>query len=208
MLNKYRDDKRVMAINGSNWLEKWQSKQQSYHFSYFFSGWGWASWRRTWEQYDFKMSKWQNLETQQKIKDYIASDRQFARIKRDFNAAQNLISYDIWDYQFQFMSLMKKGLIVIPAVNLISNVGAGDSATHTKDATNNRINLPTYSMSFPLTDPKQVELDRQFMQQLYSWIWDTSLPSRIRRKLVLLTASLNYFNPALEKNSKPLSLSN
>ena len=197
MLEKYKNDERVMAINGSNWLKQWQPNQQSYHFSYFFSGWGWATWRRSWKLYDFQMSQWQSLKAQQQIRDFVGCDHQFARIKRDFDAAQDLISYDIWDYQFQFMSMLRKGLIVVPAVNLITNVGAGNDATHTKDATNNRLDLSTYPMSFPLIDPAQVSLDRQFMAALYRWVWDTSLSSRIRRKLTLWSEQLKYL-PQLE----------
>ncbi|MEM8832447.1 MAG: glycosyltransferase family 2 protein [Cyanobacteria bacterium P01_G01_bin.19] len=199
MLEKYRDNEQVMAINGSNWLKQWQSKRQSYHFSYFFSGWGWASWRSTWQKYDFTMAGWQDPAVQQRIRDYIGSDRQFFRLKRDFDAASDLISYDIWDYQFQYMCLIRSGLVVVPSVNLISNVGAGVDATHTKDASNNRIDLFTYPMSFPLVEPQQVTLDRRFMSALYRRVWDNSLPSRIRRKSVALAERLNYFKPAIDR---------
>ncbi len=201
MLAKYRGEQRVKAINGSNWLKQWQPRQQSYHFSYFFSGWGWASWRSRWEKYDFGMTGWEDPLIQKGIRNYIGCDRQFNRIKRDYDAAKDLISYDIWDYQFQFMCLQEQGLVVVPAVNLISNFGSGNNATHTKDVANNRINIPTSPLTFPLVHPQNTVLDRKFMAELYRWVWDRSLPSRARRKAVLIIDKFQFDSKLLVSKS-------
>ena len=60
MLDRYRDDERVMSITGSNYLGRWRRgwRSPSYHFSYFGSPWGWASWRRAWNHYDVTMQAW------------------------------------------------------------------------------------------------------------------------------------------------------
>ena len=59
LLEKYREDKRVMNIGGTNW--QWPSPRS--HHSYFFSifnitGWGWATWRRAWQYYDPAVRLW------------------------------------------------------------------------------------------------------------------------------------------------------
>ena len=51
------------------------------------------------------------------------------------------------------------GLCVVPGVNLISNEGFGEDATHTQDAGN--YDGKTYRMEFPLRIPEKVERDRK-----------------------------------------------
>ena len=68
LLKHYRDDTRIMAINGTNVLGKWKADIQDYHFSYHGGVWGWASWRRAWEYYDASMSMWNDAEVRKRIR--------------------------------------------------------------------------------------------------------------------------------------------
>src|SRR5215831_3805810 len=45
LLEKYRDDERVMHISGDNWLFGQKRISDSYFFSHYCLSWGWASWR-------------------------------------------------------------------------------------------------------------------------------------------------------------------
>ena len=64
MLDRYRDDDRVMMVCGTNYLEQWEASRQSYHFSYFGSVWGWATWKAAWSAYDVDMKGWGEPENQ------------------------------------------------------------------------------------------------------------------------------------------------
>ena len=50
LLQKYRDEDRVMAISGDNFHRGCRYTDFSYFFSRFVHIWGWASWRRAWNQ--------------------------------------------------------------------------------------------------------------------------------------------------------------
>src|SRR5467141_2345085 len=56
LLEYYRDDERIMHINGGNFLFNQVPLSDSYYFSrYMFTGYGWASWKRAWKYYDLDM---------------------------------------------------------------------------------------------------------------------------------------------------------
>src|SRR3989344_2981071 len=61
-----------------------------------------------------------------------------------------------WDKQWYLSARKQNGLAILPNVNLISNIGAGDDATHTKELIHhiNYINLLAKQMNFPLIHPK------------------------------------------------------
>src|SRR5262249_47548369 len=58
LLERYRDDERVMAICGSAYADVSSDYPHSYYFSYYADMWGWATWRRAWLHYDNRMDRW------------------------------------------------------------------------------------------------------------------------------------------------------
>ena len=59
LLDRYRSDDRVMQIAGHNWAAPSDGYLgYSYAFNAFSPIWGWATWRRAWEKYDFHMRTW------------------------------------------------------------------------------------------------------------------------------------------------------
>ncbi|MEM4782538.1 MAG: hypothetical protein QXG03_13385, partial [Halalkalicoccus sp.] len=69
MLDRYREDERVMSVNGTNRLETWKADRQDYHFVTYQGVWGWATWRRAWEAYDPAMAKWADPEVRKRMRD-------------------------------------------------------------------------------------------------------------------------------------------
>jgi hypothetical protein len=59
---------------------------------------------------------------------------------------------DTWDYQWVYTCYKNNSLIIVPAVNLIANIGFGIGATHTT-AADSRFTPPAATMEFPLRHP-------------------------------------------------------
>ena len=57
LLERYRDDERVIHISGSQLLPEPPTKW-SYHFSRGPAIWGWATWRRAWRLFDVELTDW------------------------------------------------------------------------------------------------------------------------------------------------------
>lgn len=162
MLDHYRDDPRVMMVTGSNYLGSWKAESQSYHFSHFGSPWGWASWRRAWRLYDDTMKLWDDDTVKARIRELLDNEEYFALQARRFDTIytdQN--DRHSWDVRWGFARLVQSGLTIVPAVNLISNVGClGDGVS--LPPTHPLANLPTAPISFPLRFQTSVAADRLY----------------------------------------------
>lgn len=150
LLQRYENDERVMVISGDNF----QNGRKRTGYSYYFSGivhvWGWATWRRTWKKYDIAMKLWPEIKQGGWLKDIWASESHAAMWTHNFDAIH--AGYDTWDHQLTFALYINNGLCILPSVNLISNVGFGPDATHTKVVCSDA-NRPRSAMSFPLHHP-------------------------------------------------------
>lgn len=160
LLEQYRDDEKVMAICGTNSQGQWKPNIQSYHFSHYSSIWGWASWRRAWSHYDIQMSKWKKSEIQAQIEKTLSNEEQYKIRKKSFDKAYSG-EINSWDPQWLFSCLKRSGISIVPSVNLISNIGFGKEATHTKNLDKSNC-FPTYEISFPLQKPNLMEADRAY----------------------------------------------
>jgi hypothetical protein len=131
MLVRYRDQPEVMHITGTNLQAGKIRGPGSYYFSRFIHGWGWASWRRAWNYFDFAMSSWPQAK-----KDRWLATSGLSRLEREYwndifdrTYAGKL---NTWDYQWFYACWRNNGLGIIPNVNLVTNIGSGPDATHTQ----------------------------------------------------------------------------
>lgn len=130
-LKKYKDNKDIMYISGSNWIEGYEL-DYSYGFSFNTGTWGWATWRRAWnewhwnrEQWDKEKGNWlKGIYSRRYRKNYIKSVERY--IEKDSIP---------WDYVWLFC--VGKRLSIFPKYNLIENVGFDLRATHTIERPSN-----------------------------------------------------------------------
>ena len=128
MLDEYECDQRIMMVTGLNICGKWQSDMQDYHFSFFGGIWGWATWKRAWKHYDVEIIKWGNPQVRRLILNYLPSTVRASRKSMYDKLYKSKI--DTWDLQWTFAKLLNAGLTIIPAVNLIKNIGCTEGGTH------------------------------------------------------------------------------
>ena len=132
LLERYRHDTRVWCISGNNFQNGQWRGDGSYYFSRYNHCWGWASWRRCWQHYDADLSQWPALRDSGLMKTAFEDpvERKFwSRIWQRTHSKAVLITW--WDYQWTFTCLANGGLTALPNVNLVSNVGFGEDASHT-----------------------------------------------------------------------------
>jgi hypothetical protein len=131
LLQRFKDDERIMHINGNNFQFGVKRTEQSYYFSKYAHIWGWATWRRAWRHYDFQMRTWPQFKKTGMI-DWVFDDPLESQYWRNnFDDAKSG-RIDTWDYQWMYTCWHQGGLCVTPSSNLVSNVGFGTSATHTQ----------------------------------------------------------------------------
>lgn len=147
MLDRFKDEPTVMQICGSN-LTQMQPAGHSCYFSRFGPIWGWASWRRAWQAYDVEMKAWSGLRNSSQLRQ-LCPEAFEAGWRREVLDAVHRGEVDTWDYQWAFAKLLCGGLNVVPAVNLVSNIGFGADATHTTNSFDPRANRVTYELVAP-----------------------------------------------------------
>jgi hypothetical protein len=159
MLEKYRDDTRIRHISGGNFQLGTKRGDASYYFSKISHIWGWAGWRRVWLDYDKDLKQYTDEEAKAALlkvfdDDWIADS--WYQIFKELKAG----NIDTWDYQLGLTNFFNNALCVIPNVNLISNIGFGNSATHTTETGNKYAGLPLEE-SETITHPKYFLADRE-----------------------------------------------
>lgn len=163
LLQKYANDNRIMHINGNNFGASdgnFLPSDFTYHFGRFPQVWGWATWRRAWAKYNFKIPNLARVSiTNEYWNEIFINNRykneQMRRWKNVFGIKGNT-----WDFQWQFSLISNHGLTIVPKKNLISNIGFGDDATHTKWKNNSKANLENFQIKFPLKHPEYIIPDQ------------------------------------------------
>jgi hypothetical protein len=155
LLERYRDDQRVMMIGGTNFLTRWKTAHQSYYFSRFGGTWGWATWRRAWRLNDHQMKIWPAVLESGALEEMFPNPRHAAYWKEIFQSVYDGRLPDAWDYQWLLACWMNSGYRIFPEVNLISNIGFRPDATHTFGESP-FANMPAAPISFPLKHPEMM----------------------------------------------------
>jgi len=160
MLEKYKNEEQIFSISATNHLFDVFRAKNSYFFSNFNSIWGWATWKRVWKQYQYKIDFNLTLFNQsidRKIKKYQIK----IWIKDMIEAtAQNKI--DTWDAQWLYLFIMKDALSIIPYKNLVKNIGY--QGTHTTNVKDKHIffEMPTYPIEMSsLSIPPVIRVDEK-----------------------------------------------
>jgi len=167
LLQQYRHDDRIGHIGGSNLQLGLLRGEASYYFSRLTHVWGWAGWRRVWKDYDVEMKTYPHFKEMNYL-EKVASHAPFKHLWD--HAFQETFSkkIDTWDYQYAYLNLVNNRLSIIPNVNLISNLGFGNQATHTFNENNVYANLKLDSidtMDHPLFFIEDVDADIFTQQQ-------------------------------------------
>lgn len=161
MLERFRDDDRILSITGDNFQKDPNGDPHSYYFSNYFHGWGWASWARAWKLNDNTMRAYPEWVKYNSF-DSVSKTPGFAEYwKRQFDMVYGRRKLQAWDYVWMFSCWIKHGLCVTPRVNMVSNIGFGPDGTHCTHPDDPVANLPRMDIEFPLKHPDIVQVDRK-----------------------------------------------
>ena len=140
MLDRYRDTPEVMHINGTNFVSRSCSVPASYFFTKYVWVWGWATWRRAWQHYDYEMQTWETMF--RTFDSMFDTARERAFWLTTFNTARtDPRKGDTWDFAWIYSCWAKNGLAVCPKENLVQNIGFRTDSTHTTEA-DRRLSIP------------------------------------------------------------------
>ena len=175
MLDRYRTNDKVMHISGDNFQDGIKHGANSYYFSSYAHIWGWATWKRAWNKYSIGLTLEESTSIiERKFKRYL--ERKYWKM-----VAAKLQSgeFNTWDYQWAFTLWKYEGLAIIPNVNLISNIGFGESSTHLKDKNHKFSKMGTAPLGKLVFNDKLeinkkadiITTKKMFIPPLYKIVW-------------------------------------
>lgn len=160
LLERYRHDKRIAMVCGHNPLTQWATPYP-YIYSKIGAIWGWASWKRAWDFYDYEFLKYEQAKKEDWLSNVFCYEREKLHrinVLNDVKSGKN----DTWDYQWTFARLINNALSIIPSSNLVQNVGFGATATHTTIHDAKFVNQPVFEIELPTVPPPFVFADVNF----------------------------------------------
>ncbi|NMD85443.1 nucleotide-diphospho-sugar transferase [Victivallis vadensis] len=176
MLERYRDDWRVMHISGDCLLGAPSQWECDYFFTRYPFSWGWATWRRAWKLFDFDMASYPEFKRRNCIAEIFPGDRKIQRRWLEiFDAIYfHNPNFSAWDFQWLYANWCNHALCVCPACNLVTNIGTDSTHLMQQEV----MNLKSYDLRSYRT-PDFFLADQQMERSIFRKIFAS--PSLHRR---------------------------
>lgn len=165
LLDRYREDNRVMHVCGSNPLGTWDKEEYAYYFSRHASVRGWAGWRRAWKLKVFSKARCETIRRHGFFDDFFPSRAERALWFRMFDELAAAPDQKTrWADQWAFTRFIQSGLSIVPRKNLITRPDHKDTV--------GRVDGDDSAPDGPLIHPpyviRNLEADAQYFSSVIS----------------------------------------
>lgn len=183
LLNKYKADKRIYCISGHKVYDNY-AIEDSYIFSRHPNIWGWATWRRAWNEYNDDIEDWNKVKQSQAIENFY--NDKVAKIYKSLLEKAYTGEVDTWDYIWTADVVKNNGLGIVPKTNLIKNIGFNDKdAAHTKG--DSPYKFEREELEFPLIHPEEITrnemYDKLALRQMERELQGPNIIARVIKKI-------------------------
>lgn len=183
MLELYKDDERVNIVSGrSHHAGTIFFEKQDYIFTHYAHTWGWATWKRSWNEFDIYMK---DVPEWLSIGGYInttASKKIGKRNNQDLLKKYIHIDSEVshsWDTQWSYTRHKTGGLGIVPCRNLIHNIGEMGTHSFGHTATND---LLAEELPLELRHPKFIVINAEY--ELFHYKYHVSKKSSLVKRII------------------------
>ena len=169
LLEKYKEDSRVMQISGNNFIKR-KRDNYSYYFSNYSLIWGWATWKRAWKKCKLNLDLYTHIKKEHRLHDLYPNRRE--RILRKYLYDRTIQDNQIkknWGMYWFFTIAVHYGLCINPTVNLVSNIGLDINSNNMKEKLYNYMYRPNEKLDFPLKHPPYMVRDTKADLRYIDW---------------------------------------
>jgi len=124
MLFKYKNDDRIGTVSSNNFTPVEMSSNDDYFFAKYGHSWGWATWRRAWDEFDLNAEIKEEHLALSFLKTITNSAREAKYYQELFKSMKiRGIGNNTWDFMGLYQHRVNNRLSILPRVNLSSNIG-------------------------------------------------------------------------------------
>ena len=190
LLDRFSKDQRITTISGNNFQNGEWRGDASYFFSKYYHCWGWASWRRAWKYYQGDINFWPKWKKSKDWFSYLPDKverRYWQKIFDRVHAGQ----IDSWAYPWTASIWYKGGLTITPNINLVSNIGFGNDATHTISESSKLSKIKVDSLG-KIKHPKNIERNIEADTFTFNYVFEGKNLRFPMRWVMIPIRLLNY----------------
>jgi len=199
LLPKYDENKEVWIISGDNGgpvLNQKYFQGQDYIFTNIPLIWGWASWRDRWVNYDENLENWKlGAFKNYNILNHVNYFEKYVVSTLCKNSSKS-VNKNFWDFQLYSSMMKNNGYGIIPKKNMISNIGWGEDATHTKNK--NYRTKAKYGEFKTLNHPKSIVSSKK-INNLITYSIHTNVSKKIINMDIIFLMRLFYIVDRVKK---------
>ena len=187
-LDTFADDSRVMQISGFTFARNDASANLAARFLPVTTSWGWATWSRSWRDFDPNPQDTDALLSSSALRSRFDLGGLFGYY--DMLERQKAGRIDSWAIRWYWSVFRREGLVLYPPTSLVRNDGLDSSGTHTSRSKLlwRRLNHELPESLPPM--PDQVAINPAALAELASVV-DPFFYRRARNALRCLVFSLN-----------------
>jgi hypothetical protein len=188
MLERYRDNTDVMAVTSVNIEATVDHGPGSYFFASGGHIWGWATWRRAWEGFDPVLAQWPHVQDS-----FGPGTPPLHRALGSKFASAHAGTKRTWARAWHFNVARQHGLVVVPAVNMVHNIGLAKGATHTTSSRHRLAHLRAHELPRPVVHPDELVADARYdaaLARYHRWGLSRRVRERFRRAQVRMRAAV------------------
>jgi hypothetical protein len=127
-LERYAKNDAVFQVSGYQFGTPNFEDQDTALFLPFTVSWGWATWKRAWDQFDPNAEGWKKLLTDQKLRKQFNLDGVYDYSTMLARQMKGLVNS--WAIRWYWSAFNQSGLTVFPPYSLVDNRGFDGSGTH------------------------------------------------------------------------------
>ncbi len=180
LLERYKNDTRIWIVSGNNYSEEKKVSDSDYFFSTYGHSWGWATWKRCWENFDLEVKQFPKYFKEKRFYDAFGSKKEanfFAKIQKKIFEDKTIFGH-VWDFQAGFMVRANGGLCINPSKNLVTNIGFVGTHSSTKNKFHNRPVDKNYRIT---KHPEFILVSKEYDEYHFRTHWKKMKPSLLDR---------------------------
>ncbi len=171
LLEKYKDDERIVCICSMNHAGVWEDSSSDYFFAERGPICGQAIWKRSYEQRDFDLEYAKDPYVMKLLREKLKDDKAYLKVIEGYATNPKYGGHIPGGEFFSRLAVYSRNqLYIIPKYNMMCNIGCTEDSEHAAEykmlpkGIRCIFNMKTYEYEFPLKHPKYMIADNDYLK--------------------------------------------